>query len=91
MDKRVEITARGRVQGVFFREEVKKAARELALAGLVRNKADGSVEIIAEGAEDDLQKLITWCHQGSQWSHVQEVETKWGEATGEFTQFEIKL
>lgn len=91
MDKRVEITARGRVQGVFFREEVKKAALELALTGSARNEKDGSVKIIAEGAEDNLQKLITWCRQGSKWSHVQEVEAEWGEATGEFTQFEIKL
>ncbi len=90
MNKRVEITARGRVQGVFFREEVKKAARKLALAGSVKNEADGSAKIIAEGPEDSLQKLITWCHKGSQWSHVQKVEAEWGEAIGEFTKFEIK-
>ena len=77
------------MQGVFFREEVKKAAREFGLAGSVRNEADDSVKIIAEGEEEKLQKLIAWCRQGSKWSRVEEVEARWTKATGEFTQFEI--
>ncbi|MFY9461631.1 MAG: acylphosphatase [Candidatus Sungiibacteriota bacterium] len=89
MNKRVEIAVKGRVQGVFFREEVKKAARELGLAGWVRNEADDSVKIIAEGKEEKLQKLIAWCRQGSKWSRVEKLEAKWDEYRGEFTQFEI--
>ena len=77
------------MQGVFFREEVKKAAREFGIAGSVRNEADGSVKIIAEGEEERLKELIERCRRGTKWSRVEELEVKWLETTGEFAQFEI--
>ena len=55
--KRVQMTVRGRVQGVFFRASAQREARRLGLTGWVRNRADGSLEIVAEGEEAALRDL----------------------------------
>jgi acylphosphatase len=54
---RLHVLVRGRVQGVGFRWFVRETARELGLAGWVRNRPDGSVEVAAEGSADLLEKL----------------------------------
>ncbi len=54
----------GLVQGVFFRVETQRKARELGLTGWVRNCRDGSVEIHAEGPAEKLQELEQWCQTG---------------------------
>jgi acylphosphatase len=54
----------GKVQGVFFRQSSKKMADEFGVKGYVKNCLDGSVEIGAEGNENDLKKFIEWCCQG---------------------------
>jgi|NOAtaT_7_FD_contig_31_3451639_length_493_multi_2_in_0_out_0_1 acylphosphatase len=64
MIKRIQIRINGRVQGVYFRKGAQQKARELMLKGFVRNEADGSVYIEAEGAEDKLNEMAEWCHNG---------------------------
>lgn len=66
----------GFVQGVFFRAETKKKADELGVTGWVRNNADGSVEIHAEGPEDQLEKLKLWCERGPDRARVDHVEVR---------------
>lgn len=63
----------GRVQGVFFRSSTLKQAQALRLTGRVRNNVDGSVEIFAEGQENDLQALIAWCRRGPEYAQVEGV------------------
>lgn len=87
--QRLEIIVKGRVQGVFFRYGVKELADNLALTGLARNKQDGSVEIIAEGAHDALQKFIDWCKKGTEFAKVDRVEIIWKSATNEYISFDI--
>ena len=53
----LHVRVRGRVQGVGFRWFVREAARGLGVAGWVRNDADGSVEVAAEGPTDAIHKL----------------------------------
>jgi acylphosphatase len=53
----LHVVVRGRVQGVGFRWFVRERARRLGLAGWVRNREDGSVEVHAEGEPDALQRL----------------------------------
>ena len=89
MKKRVELKIIGRVQGVFFRSEVRRVAHNLGLTGRVNNENDGSVKIVAEGEEPALQKLIDWCKKGTKRSQVERVDAEWQEATGEFADFEI--
>ncbi len=56
--KRIIIKVYGSVQGVFFRYSTRKVARTIGLTGFVKNMADGSVYIEAEGIESDLLKLL---------------------------------
>lgn len=84
------MTITGLIQGVFFRQGVKEQADALGLTGWVRNEPDGSVEIVAEGGEENLQKLSEWCRKGTEWSRVDRIEIEWLEARGEFEGFEIK-
>jgi acylphosphatase len=80
----------GRVQGVGFRYAVLDEARRLQVAGWVRNRRDGSVEVIAEGSRERLEQLAVWCHDGPRGALVSHVETSWGEASGEFHEFSIR-
>jgi acylphosphatase len=70
--RRVQVT--GRVQGVWFRESCREVADRLGVAGSVRNRADGSVEVIAEGPPQEVQALLTWCRQGPPAAEVNGVE-----------------
>ncbi len=80
----------GRVQGVFFRVYTKEKALMLGLTGWVRNLRDGRVEVVAEGNEDNLRKLLQWLQkEGSPQSIVKKVDWTWFPATGEFRTFEI--
>jgi acylphosphatase len=54
---RVRIVLRGRVQGVGFRRFVERVARGAGVAGWVRNRADGSVELVAEGTVDQIETV----------------------------------
>ncbi len=72
--KTISISVRGKVQGVFFRANTEKIARELKLLGWVKNEDDGSVRIVARGDEASLKKLIDWCHKGPEAARVDSVE-----------------
>jgi len=80
----------GTVQGVFFRSYTQEVARGLDLTGWVRNLRDGRVEIMVEGPEDKVKKLIEWCYTGPPSASVVDIETIWLTATGRFTDFDIK-
>lgn len=64
----------GRVQGVGFRDFVRRRAEALAVTGWTRNLADGSVEVVAQGAQAQLDELSGYLRQGPQWSTVRGVE-----------------
>lgn len=90
MDKqRVHIIVQGKVQGVFFRASTKDKAVELELSGFVRNMPNGTVEIVAEGSQKQLKKLVDWCHKGPDRSIVSEVHTDWQTYIAEFEAFNI--
>ena len=52
----------GRVQGVFFRMETKRAANGLGVFGWVKNQPDGTVEAVFEGDRDRVDAIVDWCH-----------------------------
>ena len=85
--RRLHAQVIGRVQGVGFRYFVIGVATELGLTGWVRNRWDGSVEVVAEGDEELLTKLIHALKRGSRSSAVSAVHEKWLDATGEFHGF----
>ncbi len=65
---------RGRVQGVGFRWFVEAEAAKLGVAGWVRNRSDGSVEVLAQGSREQLFALRAKLHEGPRASRVDEVE-----------------
>lgn len=54
----------GRVQGVFFRASTRERALQLGIAGHAKNRADGSVEVVASGTQAALDELDDWLHHG---------------------------
>jgi acylphosphatase len=86
---RLHIQVYGIVQGVFFRSSTEEKASSLGLTGWVKNRKDGSVEILAEGERSDLEALLSWCEKGPEGSKVDKVEHSWDEFKGEFHSFYI--
>ncbi|GEO80544.1 acylphosphatase [Pararhodospirillum oryzae] len=62
--KTVRASILGRVQGVWYRGWTVETATKLGLDGWVRNRADGSVEALFHGADDQVEAMIRACHQG---------------------------
>ncbi len=72
----------GHVQGVGYRRYVQRYARDLKLQGYAENLLDGRVEVVAEGEQADLDRLLHWLRRGPPRARVQEVQTQHSEATG---------
>lgn len=87
---RLHLVISGRVQGVGFRFSAYDEAKDLALAGWVRNLPNGDVEIVAEGSRKNLQMLAAWAHLGPPSAHVTHVREDWSESTGGFREFRIR-
>lgn len=79
----------GRVQGVCFRMDTRRAALDRNLTGWVKNLPDGGVEAVFEGAEADVKSMLKWCKIGPPLAHVRETAAEWEPCTGEFDTFEI--
>jgi acylphosphatase len=79
----------GRVQGVFYRAETRKAARRRGVTGWVKNRPDGTVEAVFEGDENDVAAMIEWCKSGSSQARVDNVDVDWETNAGEFSAFEV--
>ena len=74
--KTIRIKVSGRVQGVFYRQGAQEIAYELHLKGTVRNCDDDTVEIVATGNDDQLNKLIAWCRKGPPRARVTDVSAQ---------------
>ncbi len=88
--ERAHLIIRGRVQGVFYRSSAQEKAIELELTGWIRNRADKTVEIVAEGERKNLDVLIKWCYSGPQDAFVTGADVNWESYTGEFKEFLVK-
>ncbi len=69
-----EFVVTGRVQGVAYRASTVAEAERLGLVGIVKNQADGSVWIHAEGSEEALQQLEAWCARGPRFAKVEAID-----------------
>lgn len=89
--KRLQARIHGVVQGVWYRGSTRDQANRLGgLTGWVRNRVDGSVELVAEGPEETLQRLLAWCRKGPPGASVDEIQTTWLEPRGEFSLFRVR-
>lgn len=87
---RVHIWVKGRVQGVGFRAHVEYIARQIGgLTGWVRNVGYDTVEAIAEGKRERVDRLIEAMKQGPRASRVDETRVEWEEPTGQFDRFGV--
>ncbi len=87
---RLHAIVSGIVQGVNFRYYTQDRARQLRLTGWVRNLADGTVEVTAEGPRPALDKLLEFLRRGPPAASVTGVRTEWRQASGEFDGFELR-
>lgn len=86
--KHVNISIKGKVQGVYFRLSTKAVADQLGIKGFVRNLADGSVYIEAEGDDFALDCLKEFCEEGPERAVVEEVICEEG-VWEDFKNFEV--
>ena len=86
---RVHLIIEGRVQGVWFRESMRRQALSQGVTGWVRNRRDGTVETVAEGPEEAIQKFVAWCHQGPSAARVDRVRKTPEPWAGEFGGFDV--
>lgn len=86
---RAHVFIRGKVQGVYFRQNTKQVATRRGVTGWVRNLPDGRVEAIFEGDNEDVNEVIEWCHFGPPKAKVEDVDVRFEKYTGEFANFTI--
>ena len=77
--KHLNITVRGRVQGVWFRASTRDEARRLGISGFVCNQPDGSVYLEAEGSEEAMTQLLAWLEHGPPLARVDEIQVNAGD------------
>lgn len=87
--KEIQCIITGRVQMVMFRDFARRKARSLGLVGTAWNLDSGSVEVIAQGSNEKLEKFIEKLREGSLLSRVNKVEVVWREPKANFKDFHI--
>ena len=88
---RAHVWVKGRVQGVGFRVHVEYGARQIGeLTGWVRNVGWGTVEAVAEGEREKVERFIEMMKQGPSVSRVDESKVEWEDVTGEFREFGVR-
>lgn len=88
--KRVSMTIRGKVTGVFFRAHIRDLARDLCVKGYVKNTPEDNLFVAAEGEIKAIKKLIDFCKKGPEGAIVKDVKVKKGVFKNEFEDFLIE-
>jgi acylphosphatase len=70
---RRHVVVHGRVQGVLFRDTMRRHAQAAGVAGWVRNRYDGTVEAVFEGEPDPVDRLVRFAEEGPRGAHVDHV------------------
>jgi acylphosphatase len=85
-----QIRVSGRVQGVGYRVSLQEKARALGLTGWVRNRYDGTVEALLQGAPQPVEELIAWARRGPASARVSEVAVSEAAAEPAHASFELR-
>ena len=87
---RASVEFHGRVQGVFFRDETRRAAGGFGVTGWVKNLANGNVQAVFEGDREQVEAFLRWYDEaGPPLSKVTKKEVEWQTYTGEFDRFSV--
>ena len=87
LQKTLLLVIHGRVQGVYFRDSMRREAQNLAVAGWVCNRSDGTVEAAVQGEPADVDAIVRWARRGPERAQVERVEIK--PHDGSYTSFEV--
>lgn len=87
---RAHVWVMGRVQGVAFRAHAEYYALQMGVTGWVRNVGWDTVEAVAEGEREKVERFIGIMKEGPRASRVDESKVEWEESTGEFREFEVR-
>jgi acylphosphatase len=87
---RLHAIIHGRVQGVGFRAFVIENGIALGVKGWARNRWDGTVEVVAEGDRQLLERFLFLLRRGPRMAKVTMVDLDWQPPTGEFTSFSVR-
>jgi acylphosphatase len=86
---RRRIIVRGFVQGVFFRDTLRRSAERLGVSGWARNNRDGTVEAVFEGEREAVELMLELSREGPRGARVDAIETT-DEAPEGLTGFSIR-
>jgi acylphosphatase len=89
-EARLQAIVHGRVQGVNFRFYTRQRAIDIGVRGYVRNRWDGTVEVVAEGTQASLDELLSFLRVGPRSALVTELDIQWPDPTGSFRRFEVR-
>jgi acylphosphatase len=85
--KTLHLIIHGRVQGVFFRESMRREAQHLSVSGWVRNLADGGLEAVIQGEPASIDSMLRWAQRGPELANVSRVDI--APHDGHYTRFEV--
>jgi acylphosphatase len=85
--KTLHLIIHGRVQGVFYRDSMRREAQRLGISGWVRNCGDGTVEAMVQGNTADVDTIVRWARRGPEHARVDKLDME--TASGDFSGFEI--
>jgi acylphosphatase len=86
---RRRVVVQGRVQGVFFRDSLRRLAEREGVSGWARNTSEGTVEAVFEGESDDVERLVSFAKIGPPDAIVEAVDVSQEEPEG-LTGFSIR-
>jgi len=86
----VRLLIKGKVQGVYFRFNMKEVAKKNRVVGWVRNLPDGNVEAFIEGKKEDVKLVVGWSKVGPENARVDDVKMDYGQYMGNYNDFIIR-
>ena len=89
--KTQRLLIQGRVQGVWFRESMRREAERLGVTGWVRNTSDGAVEAVVQGPAEAVDALIEWARSGPPMARVDGIEIEASETHDPLSEFEKRI
>ena len=89
MDKRVHVVVSGKVQGIFFRSNIKNLADNLGIKGYVKNVENDKLEAVFEGTNEAIEKMLEFCKEGPEEAEISAIVTEEEQLKNEFINFSV--